>query len=516
MTQLAIICGYLVLLLGLGGAASRLSRGTSRDYLLASHSIGPVLLLMSLFGTTMTAFALVGSTGKAFQLGIGVYGLMASSSGIVHSLCFFLIGVKLWRLGQQHGYTTQVEYFRDRLGSHSFGYLLFPVLVGLVIPYLLIGVLGSGAVINGVTRGTFETAFADHAHGVPAWLGSLAICLVVLTYVFTGGMRGTAWANTFQTAVFMVLGVVTFVVIAKEIGGGESFLESLQGATANVLKSHPEKLEMHPPAAFYFSFLLIPLSAGMFPHLFQHWLTARSAAAFKLPVIVHPLFILIVWLPCVMVGAWATSAVVGGEPVFPSPPEDVNKVLPILVARVAGPVLSGLLSAGILAAVMSSLDSQFLCLGTMFTNDIVLARHDGTSDQDGKRVVKYARFFIVAIVAVTYLLSLGKPAEIFDLALWCFGGFSGLVPLVLAALYWRRLTLAGATASVVAMVVTWLALFFVGMGGYPPVPGYKFMGMLPAATIVAVPAFVLVVVSLATKPPPEETVAKFFPKQTTS
>ena len=122
----------------------------------------------------------------------------------------------------------------------------------------------------------------------------------------------------------------------------------------------------------------------------------------------------------------------------------------------------------------------------------------------------------MAIVAVTYLLSLGKPAEIFDLALWCFGGFSGLVPLVLAALYWRRLTLAGAAASVVAMVVTWLALFFVGMGGYPPVPGYKFMGMLPAATIVAVPAFVLVVVSLATKPPPEETVAKFFPKQTTS
>ena len=83
MTQLAIIAGYLALLLGLGALASRMSRGTSRDYLLASHSIGPVLLLMSLFGTTMTAFALVGSTGKSYQLGIGVYGLMASSSGIV-------------------------------------------------------------------------------------------------------------------------------------------------------------------------------------------------------------------------------------------------------------------------------------------------------------------------------------------------------------------------------------------------------------------------------------------------
>jgi SSS family solute:Na+ symporter len=49
-------------------------RGTSRDFFVASHSIGPFLLLMSVFGTTMTAFALVGSTGKSFERGIGTYG----------------------------------------------------------------------------------------------------------------------------------------------------------------------------------------------------------------------------------------------------------------------------------------------------------------------------------------------------------------------------------------------------------------------------------------------------------
>ena len=66
MTQLIIIGCYLALLLVLGLFASSLFRGTSKDYMLASHSIGPFLLLMSLFGTTMTAFALVGSTGEAF------------------------------------------------------------------------------------------------------------------------------------------------------------------------------------------------------------------------------------------------------------------------------------------------------------------------------------------------------------------------------------------------------------------------------------------------------------------
>lgn len=154
-TQLVIIAIYLMVLLLLGFFASRLFRGTKKDYLLASHSIGPFLLLMSLFGTTMTAFALVGSSGEAYSQGIGVYGMLASSSGIIHSLCFFVIGIKLWRLGQRHNYTTQIQYFRDRLDSDLVGLMLFPILVGLIIPYLLIGVMAAGITIQSLTAGAF-------------------------------------------------------------------------------------------------------------------------------------------------------------------------------------------------------------------------------------------------------------------------------------------------------------------------------------------------------------------------
>ena len=115
--RLIIIAVYLLLLLGLGFIASRSFSGTKKDYLLASHSIGPFLLLMSVFGTTMTAFALVGSSGEAFKSGIGVYGMLASSSGIIHSLCFFVIGVKIYSFGRKYGYSTQCEFFRDRLDS---------------------------------------------------------------------------------------------------------------------------------------------------------------------------------------------------------------------------------------------------------------------------------------------------------------------------------------------------------------------------------------------------------------
>lgn len=497
--QLAIIIGYLALLLGFGFLARRKSQGTARDYMLASHSIGPVLLLLSLFGTTMTAFALVGSTGKSFQWGVGVYALMASSSGVVHSLCFFLIGVRIWSVGRRHGFTTQVQYFRDRLESRNFGTLLFPVLVLLVIPYLLIGILGGGSVIHGIT-GT-----------VPDWLGSLMICLVVLTYVFTGGMRGTAWANAFQTLVFMVLGLVAFLVIANQLGEGEGIWAGLQAATDQVQSAHPEKLVMGPPvftSLFFMSYLLIPLSAAMFPHIFQHWLTARSASTFKLPIVAHPLLIAIVWLPCVLVGTWATSAMVGGELVVPADIANVNTVLPMMVVKLSGAVLSGLLAAGILAAVMSSLDSQFLCLGTMFTTDIVL-EHKGRERYSDRQVVLLARGFIVGIVVVTYLISLLKPPGIFDLGIWCFSGFTGLVPLVVAALYWKRLTRAGAYASLLITVASWI--YFFSQAGYPPDPKYKALGMLPVASIFLASSVGLVLVSLVTRPPGEETLARHFP-----
>jgi SSS family solute:Na+ symporter len=699
MTQLVIIAAYLVLLLFLGLFSSRLFRGTSQDYMLASHSIGPFLLVMSIFGTTMTAFALVGSTGESFKEGVGVYGQLASSSGIIHSLCFFLIGVKLWSFGRKYGYTTQIQFFRDRLESNRIGYLLFPILVGLVIPYLLIGVISSGAVINGVTEGAFSHWFAAADYGVPNWLGSLVISLVVLVYVFYGGMRGTAWANTFQTLLFMVLGVVTFFVISNRLGG-------LQSATQAVLAKHPGRLsraltqkevadyetqrdaweslahynwavehkgfklspeqlaeahaalhkpeapakEDHEPVAsarenpqaaplrlrvglvkaearyaaehelldltmrekamalldqddrvygpndelltaegerlalhhfprsdtwpkkalamfedkvgnpnepldpdnpeagnkwtrrralgvyraamwapeephpmgklVFLTYMLVPLSVGMFPHLFQHWLTARKASNFKVVVVAHPIFIMIVWVPCVLVGVWATSAVLDGRPLIP-PHFPPNAVLAKMVKDLSGDFLGGLLTAGVLAAIMSSLDSQFLCLGTMFTTDIVL--HRAAPDRYSERSkILMARSFIVAIVAVTYGLSLLEPRRVFTLGVWCFSGFSALFPLVFAAVYWRRLTKAGAYAAVAAAFASWL-YFFVdsNFGGQP---GYTFditlggatYSMMAVAPMLLCSLAAMLVVSLVTRPPSQETLDQFFGDQPTA
>ncbi len=506
MTPLLIIAGYLALLLGLGVASHRFLRKTSKDYFVASHSIGPVLLLMSVFGTTMTAFALVGSTGEAYRKGIGVFGLMASWSALIHPAVFYLVGIKLWGLGRRYGYVTQVQLFRARFESNLLGSILFPILVVLVVPYLLIGVLASGSVVSSLTAGAFPEMFAATRGGVPPWLTGLVICGVVFLYVTMGGLRGAAWANTFQTIVFMVMGVISFVLIADQLGG-------VQAASEAVLQAHPERMtrESMPPLHFM-SYIFVPLSVGMFPHLFQHWLTARSAKDFRLTVTAHPVFIMIVWLPCVLLGVWATAALMpaggpaAGELVVPLQ-HAPNAELGMLVRKLTSPVMTGLLGAGILAAIMSSLDSQFLCLGTMFTHDVVVHLR-GESKVSEASKIRLARIFIAVIILITYALSLGEPRRVFTLGVWCFSGFAALFPLVLATVYWRRATRAGAIACVLATAATWLGLFVrADFGKHEGLVG----DVMPVAVMFAVSCVALVGVSLLTSPPSKETLAKFFP-----
>jgi len=507
-----IVAVYLCALLWLGRYAHVVfSRHTATDYFLASRTIGPFLLVMSIFGTTMTAFALVGSSGKAFEYGIGVYGLMASWSGIVHSACFFLIGVKLWSIGKRLGFTTQIQYFRHRFESPMLALILFPILVGLVIPYLLIGIIGGGVTIEKVTAGAFPAWFAAADGGIPVWLGSGMICTVVLIYVFGGGLRSTAWANALQTCVFMALGVITFFVIADKVGG-------LQTASQAVAEKRPDLLVRGPTAdhpghishLHFLSYVFIPLSVAMFPHLFQHWMTAKSARTFRTTVILHPIFIMIVWVPCVLLGVWASSVVFAGQPVVPSGIKNPNAVLGIMVAKLTNPYLTGLLTVGILAAIMSSLDSQFLCIGSMFTHDIVI-HHFGENRLSDRQRILVGRSFVVGIVVTAYLLSLvAKRESVFDLGVWCFSGFASLFPLVFASLYWRRVTKAGAIASILTAAAVWAFLFF-----WLPTTGegrgeHLFLGMMPVATIFAAATAALVLVSLVTRPPRAEVLSKYF------
>ena len=564
-----MVGAYLVALLGLGIFSSTLFRGTSKDYFVASRSIGPFMLLMSVFGTTMTGFALVGSTGKAFMTGVATFGAVAVWSGMIHSSVFFIIGTRLWAIGKRLGYVTQVQFFRERFQSHTLGTVLFVLLVLFIIPYLLIGIISAGKFMEGT---------AD----ITPWKTGLVICSVVLTYVFLGGVRSAAWANTFQTLVFMLTGVVAFAMIAKAVAtktdeGPGTFLQNVKRSTEYVEEHKPARLArgihpatlaeyqeyetslgkyeeyesfkdtwdalvkdmggeelaatvmdkpepvekpefMAPPKPsmtklLWITYLFIPLSIGMFPHVFQHWLTAKSAKTFRLAIVAHPICIAVVWLPCVIFGTWAAGLYAAEELTVLGDSPNPSAVLGAVVRElVQNPWLTGLLMIGVLAAIMSSLDSQFACLGTMFTNDIIIPwkGKDYFSDAD---TVKIARYFVIGVVVVAYLLSLAlmKTASVFNLGMWCFSGFSALFPIVFAALYWKRATAVGAYACIAVTAVLWILWF--QESGYGANKGFTVLGMLPMAPLTISSALALIIGSLVSRAPEERQINKFFPNK---
>src|SRR5258705_9698645 len=226
MIPAMVVFGYLAVVLGIGLFAGRpgsgaAGSGEAEDYFLAGRTIGPAVFLLSLFGTNMTAFSILGASGHAFANGIVTYGLMASSSALVIPLGIFLIGTRLWALGKRHGFMTPVQMFRDRWECGHIGTVIFAVQAVLLVPYIVIAVMGGGTTLRAVSDGL-----------VPYWLGGAVVSLVVMGYVFFGGMRGTAWVNTFQTVLFLSFGAIAVVVIARGMGGFSNAMESLLASPA--------------------------------------------------------------------------------------------------------------------------------------------------------------------------------------------------------------------------------------------------------------------------------------------
>ena len=210
MIAATVVFAYLGVVLYVGiFAFGRRVKNSAEDFFVANRSLGTFVFLLSLFGANMTSFSILGASGLAFRSGIMVYGLMASVSAIVLPLMLFLVGTRIWAIGKKFGHVTQVQIFRDRWeDTGHIGTVIFILQALMLVPYIIIGVMGGGETLEGVSRGA-----------VPYWIGGLVVALVVMSYVFFGGMRGTAWVNTLQTLMFLVFGTITFAIIAHGIGG---------------------------------------------------------------------------------------------------------------------------------------------------------------------------------------------------------------------------------------------------------------------------------------------------------
>jgi SSS family solute:Na+ symporter len=486
----------IVLYIGIFALRGRRGRG-AEDFFLAGRSLGGLVFLFSLFGTHMTAFAILGSSGHAFRNGIVTFPLMASSSAIVVPICLLWIGTRIWALGKRHGFMTPVQIFRDRWECGHIGTFIFVVQAALLVPYIIIGVMGGGTTLNAISGGL-----------VPYWLGGAVVALVVMSYVFFGGMRGTAWVNTFQTLLFLSFGAVAVAVIGAGMGG---FAPAVDKILANPETAALLTRERVSPE-YFFSYMFIPLSAIAFPHIGIFCLTARRMSQFRHTVVLYPLCLLVIWLPCVYLG-------VLGNAVPEIPRASGDSVLLLLLGQYAPMWLSGILGAGIMAAVMAS-DSQILALSTMFTEDVFA--YYGHKERFGESAqVITGRIFVIILTAVAYAVALRAPAAIFELASqYAFSGYAALSPLLVAALFWRSSTKWGALAAAlwVGCAVAGIAVFqarFPQPGTYfgfltRTLSGTTIYGYLPVVPMTLVSALLMWAVSAVTPKPAASTIARYF------
>ena len=516
-----IVLVYLAVVLSIGIFASRRGKRSGEDYFVANRSLTQYVFLLALFGTNMTAFAILGSSGVAYHRGIGIFGLMASSSALVIPLTLFFIGTRLWAVGKKFGHMTQVQFFRDRWDCDAIGTAMFALTIVMFVPYIIIGVMGGGQTLEAVstTIGTNGEASAFFSYE----LGGALVALVIMSYVFVGGMRGTAWVNAFQTLLFLSFGAAAFIMISRNLGGFDDVVANLatEPKTASLLT------RQRIPVEEFFSYTLIPLSSIMFPHMAIMCFTAERVTHFKKTVIFYPICMVLLWLPCVFLGVVAANQFPGLRP-----GESDDVLLRLLTAN-TNVWLTGILGAGIMACVMAT-DSQILAMSTMFTED-VFAHYGGRKRLGPQMEVWTGRAFVVGVTIVAYLiaLKLKDRASIFELAIrFAFSGFAAMVPVMIAALFWTRSTKWGALAATVWVAATMFGSWYLydatreiaPKSGQPSVQIWPALGdlaqrsstnvlvhgYLPVLPMCLGSALWMIIVSLLTPPPKRATIERYF------
>ncbi|HIJ17900.1 MAG TPA: sodium:solute symporter family protein, partial [Thermoplasmata archaeon] len=141
MIAISFFVIYLGAMLAIAFYAYRRSKRTSEDYFVASRSIGPVVLFISMAATNFSAFTFFGFAGAAYKFGLAYYGIMAFGTGLM-ALSFFFLGRQIWRLGKEHGYITPPELIGDRFRSDSLRMIFLAVMVVFTLPYIATQAIG--------------------------------------------------------------------------------------------------------------------------------------------------------------------------------------------------------------------------------------------------------------------------------------------------------------------------------------------------------------------------------------
>jgi SSS family solute:Na+ symporter len=482
-----ILIAYLLIILFIGLYPAKFSKKTTEDYYVASREFKTLILFAAVFGTNISAVALIGAPGTAYHTGWVVWAYYVSSWAWLSPLLFYTIGSRVWVLGKKFGYITQSEIIGNRWKSKGLSYLVAIIALFYTIPYLMIGSMGGGRVLTAFTGGVISYE-----------LGALLIMAVVALYVVLGGMRSTAWTNLVQTFVFLLGGLAIFILVARVLGGPAEI-------TTEISKSFAELLtrEKMPWQVFFGFGFVVSLAVPMFPQLFIRLLAGRDQKSLKKMSLIYPFAGFFIWFIVVYIGVWGNIAFPG----LVGP--QAEQIIPLFLKEYAPIWMSGILCAAILAAAMSTMDAQLLTVGTIFTKDIFKPILESKHTKQAQALSQQQEIFltkvlVVIMAAIGYILALFRPMQILAVVDWAFGGFAALAIPMIGAIYWKRCTKQAAFISIILSQV-----FLIGLP-LGLLPSSLAFGMLPSFIAVIVALISLVVVTFLTKPAEKDNTEKFF------
>ncbi|NMX22298.1 sodium:solute symporter [ANME-1 cluster archaeon GoMg4] len=486
----AVIVGlYFVLLIGIGGWASRKIH-TTEDYIVAGRSLGFWVFTILMVASICSGMTLVGVSGLGFVAGWpSIWEQLFVP--LAAAFCIIIFGVKIHHVGKKAGYMTVEDYFANRFESPRAIRGLSAV-AGVVVS--LIYLVGQYTAISIVLMWLFD---------IPRWEALLIAIIIITLYTVVGGMYAVSWTTLIQGGI-LILGVIFLAppVILKA-GGLTHINEVLAGVDPNLVQPwFPSPVYAGyafctPEFLVSFGFLLI-IGLACAPHVINNVLTAKEDRYFKWsPLIAFVIYAVVMFL-VKFAGFAARALVEEGQLVLPAVRNAQDYAFVYGVQYATPNVLVwGIFAVVVLAAVMSTTDRLLLTIGTMFSWDIYRnIFKPGASDREVLIVSKIA---VILAAAGTLWLALNPP-EMLAWLIWMGIGVmlaTFAVPL-LAGLYWRRATKAGAIASMA------LGLIGAGVFGYY----HQFVAKLPMhfsfyALILSVVA--MVVVSLLTKKNSEST-----------
>ena len=466
----------LMIYVGLKNASKN---NSSADFFLGGRKVGPWVTALSAEASDSSAWLLMGLPGLCY-LG-GVQESIWTAIGLIAGtyLSWLFVAKPLRKCSIAFGDSITIpEFLSNRFKDKS--HLLSIVSVIFIVLFFTI-YTASGFV---ACAKLFNSVFGLNYHA------GLAIGLVViLCYTITGGYTAVCTTDFLQGSLIFIAFIVSTLIVVFSIGG--------VGDSINVFKNFQE-LAGTELKAFDGMGIISALAWGLgyfgMPHIIVRFMGIRSNSEVGKARRIGIIWMIISYIGAILIGTLGTVYLkkfgitldsVSAETVFS---ETMKNMYPAFIA--------GIFLCAILAASMSTADSQLLAASSAVSQDIFKGLIKKNAEE--KEVMIISRFTVFLIALIALLLSLNPNSSIFSLVSFAWSGFGGTFgPLILLSLYWKRTTAPGAIAGLICGGITDVVWHYI------PASVAKIFGLYEILPAFIVCLVVTVLVSLLTKPDAE-------------